>query len=290
MLKFKTTQKVVKIGKIKVGGQLGENPTVLVGSIFYHRQKLLLNEKTGDIDKEEAETLIKLQEEFSDKTRNPCMVDLVVSTEEAMIKLLGFVSEITENPILIDSPNHKVMIAGVKYAAEVGLKDRVVYNSLIQDSKQEEFEAIKQSGLESAVLLAYQRGFITSGGRVKAIRELLPKAEKAGIIKPLIDTYVIDVPSLSMACRAMLDIKIDCGLPCGNGAHNAISTWVGFKKRMGHQAVKPTTIVLNSVPVVLGADFILYGPIEDSKYIFPAVSAINSSYKFLYKRGEVLEL
>jgi len=290
MLKFGTQQKVFEIGKVKVGGQPGENPTVLIGSIFYHGHKVVADEKTGKLHKEEAERLIKLQEEFSDKTGNPCMLDVVGSTEEAMERFISFVADVTEAPFLIDSPSVEVKVAGVKYASEVGLEKRVVYNSLILESKPEEFEVLKGSGVESAILLAYERGVMTSKARVKALKELLPKAEEAGITKPLLDTFVIDIPSLSIACRAMLDLKRHLGLPCGCGAHNAISTWAGFKKRMGAEAIKPCTVTVNVAPIVLGADFVLYGPIEDCKYVFPSVHAINTSYKYLYKMKEQLEL
>lgn len=290
MLKFKTSQKIFRIGEVQIGGQPGENPTLLIGSLFYHGQKLLLDEKRGEIDKEETEAVINLQEEFSDKTKNPCMIDLVGTTEESIKKLLSFVSGITTTPILIDSPNINVRIAGVEYAHEIGLENRIVYNSLIPDAKPQEFEALSENGVKSAVLLTYQKGFMTSLGRVETIKDLLKKTEKKGISKPIIDTFVMDVPSLSMASRAIISIKNDTGLPCGCGAHNAMSTWAGFKKRMGSQAVIPCTVAMNTVPVVLGADFVLYGPIEDCKFVFPAVSAINSSYKYLLKNCEQLEL
>lgn len=290
MFKFKRKQKVFYIAGVKVGGQPGEYPITLIGSIFYHGHKILVDERTGKFHKKEAERLIKLQEEFSDKTGNPCMLDVVGSTEVAMEKFIGFVASVTDVPFLIDSPAVQVRVAGVKYAREVGLEKRVIYNSLMLKSKPEEFEALKESGVENAILLAYEKGFMTSKARVKALKELLPKAEEAGVTKPLLDTFVVDIPSLSIACRAMLDLKRDLGLPCGCGAHNAISTWVGLKERMGTQAVEPCTVTVNVTPLVLGADFILYGPIEDYKYVFPSVYAINTSYKYLHKMKEQLEL
>jgi tetrahydromethanopterin S-methyltransferase subunit H len=290
MLKFSTQQKIFEVGKVKVGGQPGENPTVLVGSIFYYGHRIVADEKTGNLHREEAEKLIRLQEEFSDKTGNPCMLDVVGSTGEAIKKFISFVADVTEMPILIDSPSVKVRIAGANYASEIGLEKRVIYNSLMPESKTEEFQAIKENRVESAILLAYKKAIMTSEARVKAIRELLPKVKEAGVTKLLLDTFVIDIPSLSMACRAMLDLKRELGLPCGCGAHNAISTWLGLKKRMGAQAVKPCAVTVNVTPVVLGADFILYGPIEDCKYVFPSVYAINTAYKYLYKTKEQLEL
>ena len=290
MFKYSKPQKILEIGKTKIGGQPGENPTVLIGSIFYHGHKILLDEKTGKIDKEKAEKIINLQQEFSDKTGNPHMLDVVVSSKNAIANIFNYIFDATDETILIDSGSDEVKFAAIQYARELGLERRIIYNSLTLESKLEEFKTIKESGLESAVLLAYKSGLITSINRVNIIENLLTMAEKAGITKPLIDTYVMDVPTLSLACRSMLDLKRGFGFPCGCGAHNAMSTWVGFKKRMGKQALKPCEVTVNSMPVVLGADFLLYGPIEDCEYIFPAVCAIDASYKYLYDTKEALKL
>jgi tetrahydromethanopterin S-methyltransferase subunit H len=290
MFSFGTHQEVYQLGEIKVGGQPGENPTVLIGSIFYHGHSVLTDESTGGIDREDAEKLIKLQEEFSDRTGNPSMLDVVASSKEAMERLVSFVAEVSEEQILIDSPSREAMIAGVRYAREVGLERRVVYNSLMPGSKRDEFEAIKENEIESALLLAYEKAIMTSEARVDALKRLLSRVEEGGVTKPLLDTFVIDIPSLSTACRAMLTLKEELGLPCGCGAHNAVSTWRGLKHRLGIQDVRPCTVAVNIAPVVLGADFLLYGPIEDCEHVFPAVHAIDTSYRYLYKAKDQLEL
>jgi tetrahydromethanopterin S-methyltransferase subunit H len=246
----------------------------------------MLDENAGKFDKEKAEGLIKLQEEFSDKTGNPCMLDVVGTTEQAMKTFISFVGDVTEKPFLIDSPSPSVRAVGAQYVKEVGLEERAVYNSLMPESKAEEFESVKQSGLRSSILLAYKGMLMTSEARVKAIKDLLPKVEEAGINKPLVDTCVLDVPSLAVGCRAILDLKAATGFPCGCGAHNAISTWAGFKKRMGAEAFTPCAVSVNTMPIVLGADFVLYGPLEDCKYVFPAVNAINMAQKYLARMKE----
>jgi len=40
--------------------------------------------------------------------------------------------------------------------------------------------------------------------------------------------------------------------------------------------------------IVLGADFLLYGPIEVAKEIFPAVYTVYTAYKYLARRKENL--
>ncbi|MEM2137236.1 MAG: tetrahydromethanopterin S-methyltransferase subunit H, partial [Candidatus Methanomethylicia archaeon] len=200
MLKFKTSQKVFEIGGVKIGGQPGENPTVLIGSIFYHKHSIVIDEKRGLFNKDKAEELIKLKEEYMDRTGNPGMMDVIGSTEEAICKFIDFVANVTDMPILIDSPSANVKIAGVKYAKETGLERRVIYNSLIPKSRGEEFEVIRENNIESAILLAYKIAITTSKARIEMLKELLKRAEEAGIRKPLLDTFVIDIPSLSIAC------------------------------------------------------------------------------------------
>jgi len=290
MFKFEREQKVFDIAGVKVGGQPGENPPVLIGSIFYHGHKIVVDANTGKFHKEEAERLINLQDEFSARTGIPCMLDVVASTKEAMERFISFVADATKIPFLIDALTTAVRIAGVKYANETGLRERVVYNSLMPETKPEEFDAVKESKVDSAILLAYKGGVANSKARVKMLKDLLSKAEEAGINKPLLDTFVIDIPSLSLACKALLDLKRELGLPCGCGAHNAIATWVGLKERLGAQAIKPCAVTVNVAPIILGADFILYGPIEDCKYVFPAAYAIYTSYKYVRKMEEQLKL
>ena len=100
---------------------------------------------------------------------------------------------------------------------------------------------------------------------------------EAGINNLLVDTCVFDLPSFGSACRAIIEVKNKLGLPTGIGAHNAISTWKGLKKKFGRYAVKPCISACMASAATVGADFILYGPIEDAKYVFPAVAMIDTA-------------
>lgn len=272
-----------------LGGQPGERPTVLIGTIFYHGHKILVNETTGDFNRERAEELINRQEEFSEKTGNPHMIDVVGTSPEAMRKFLDFVASTTDAPILIDGVSASVRISGLEYARESGLIDKIVYNSLTPESKPEELEKIKEFNVKNAILLAYNTREFSSNGRIKAIEMLLPKTYEAGIENPLIDTCVLDIPSLGMACRAVFNLKSKFGLPVGCGPHNAISTWKGLKTKMGKQAMHPSIASASAITAAIGADFILYGPIEHADYIFPAIALVDAAYSTLYiEEGKML--
>ncbi|MEM3736979.1 MAG: tetrahydromethanopterin S-methyltransferase subunit H [Candidatus Bathyarchaeia archaeon] len=275
MWKFEVTQKRFEIGKVGVGGHPGEYPTVLIGSIFYRRHKIVTDEWTGEFDRSMAEHAINVQDDFSDRTGNPCMVDVVASTPEAMIKYLDFAAKVSDSPLLIGGATPEARLAGLNYALKSGLADRVIYNSLTPSSSKDELEKIKAAGLKNAVLLAANLKNFTSEGRIRAVEELLPALSAAGVERLLVDTFVLDIPSLGQAFKAIYEVKNKFGLPAGCGAHNAVATWKGLKMKMGKQASKPALASASATVATGGADFILYGPIEDAPIVFPVVAMVN---------------
>lgn len=289
MLKFKNP-KFFEIGGIKVGGNPGEGKTLLIGSIFYKGHKIVENEKKGEFNRELAEKLIKEQEELSDKTELPGIVDIVGMSEEAMKRYIDFVASTTDKPFLIDSAMPEIKISALKFVKEIGLEKRVIYNSISPEVKEKELVALKESGVESAVVLTYTFNVLSSKARIEALQKILPKLELAGITKPLVDTFVIDVPSLPAAVKAGIEIKKNFGFPCGSGAHNAIASWKGLRNLLGKEAEKFAVIVANTLQIAFGLDFVLYGPIEDSKLVFPAVYTLSMAYKSLARTKDFIEL
>jgi tetrahydromethanopterin S-methyltransferase subunit H len=91
-------------------------------------------------------------------------------------------------------------------------------------------------------LLAYNLTDFTSGGRIKTVNALISAVNSIGIKRPLVDTCVLDVPTLGVSCKAIFQVKNEIGLPVGAGTHNAIGTWKGLKKKMGKQAVMPCSV------------------------------------------------
>ncbi len=289
MFKFKSIQKVYEIGGVRIGGAPWENPPVLMGSIFYHKHKIVKDEKNGEFDKEAAEELIKNVEELSNKTRIPAMLDVVSSSPNAIIRYLEFVSNMTKMPILIDALSIETMEASFKFVRDIGLTDRVIFNSLNAKSKDEEFKLLQEYNIKSSIFLLYTEKVIDVDVRLKNLELLLEKAKSYNIEKILVDTFVIDVPSLSAAMKTLIEIKSKYGLPCGAGAHNAISSQrKAFKERFGIDGMKACELASNLAIILLGADFLLYGPIESAKEVFPAVYTIYTSYRYLGRKKELL--
>ncbi len=277
LLEFSAEQKRFDIGGTGVGGQPGVRPTVLVGSMFYHGHDVLLDEDLGEFDADEAEKRIRIQEDFSERTGNPCMLDVVGATPEAIQKHLRFAAGVTQMPLLIDGTTTDVRLAGLKYVAEAGLADRVVYNSVQPEVQDDELAAIQEAGVTAAILLTYYLKDFTAQGRVQAVRELLPRLLDVGVNKLMVDTCVLDLATMGQAYSSLFDIKHEFGLPVGGGVHNAVAMWKGLKKKMGRDARKPCVAAACASTVAVGADFVLYGPVEDAPHVFPAVAMMDTA-------------
>ena len=271
MFKLNKEQKIFDIAGVKIGGQPGEIPTVMIGSIFYHGDKIVKDEKEGIFDQEKAEELLKQEEEVSVRTGNPRIIDVVGASPKAIVKYIDFIADVTESPFLIDGTTMKVRLEAVKHVADVGLVDRAVYNSITPEAKSEEIQAIKEAGLKSAILLMYNPRKPTIEGRMDVLRGskgLLSLAKKADIEKPIVDGTILGIPDPGVVAKTIYLVKKEFGLPAGCGAHNAVDRWHARRK------LDPTTYMISSVvanvtPIIMGANFLLYGPLKTAPKIYP---------------------
>ena len=279
MFRFRKEQMVFDIAGVKVGGDVGENPTVMIGSIFYKGDKSVKDEAKGIFDQEAAGALIHKVEEMSDRTGLPAMLDVICTNPESAEKYLSFAAETTEMPLLIDAVSEEAAIRGLEVAKDLGIMERAVFNSITPETKDSIYCKIKEVGLKSAVILTYStRAIISSKERVKLLETLIPKVKAAGIEKILVDTVVLDISTLGLACKAIYEVKDQYGYPAGCGAHNAVSSWKALRKKKNPLLTSVCSSVVSSLPIAIGADFVLYGPIEAAEYVFPAICLIDAAY------------
>jgi tetrahydromethanopterin S-methyltransferase subunit H len=288
MFRFDKEQVVLDIAGVMVGGQPGEYPTVLAGTIFYGGHKIIEDEKAGTFDKEAAEELLKVQEEMSDTTGNPHWVHTFGQTPEAIVKYLEFVGEASDNPFLIDSTSAEARIAGANYATEVGLADRAIYNSINMAAEADEIVAVGETDLTASIVLGFNAMDMTPQGKLDiwenggSVLEkgLLEMAAESGIDKPLMDVAVTPLgQGAGPAVRTSYMQKSKWGYPSGAGIHNVPSAWDwmrNYKKSVdkggeGHPEAWPVADVgSNMIMQMAGGDFVLIGPIENCAMAFPA--------------------
>ncbi len=277
MFEYTAEQKVLEIGKTKIGGKPGINPTVLIGSIFFSGDKLVKNAKEGTIDMPNAEAMLQELVDVSSATGLPSMLDVVAESPKAIEKHLRYLVDATDTPLLVDgSGSEEVNLAGIQAAREGGFLDRVMLNSITPDTSMEALESFHKLGVKHALGLTFSNAAMASATKRLGLAEmLLDKATKAGFENIIIDTGVIDLLTLGLACKAQHMIKDKFGVPVGCGAHNAVSTWRGLVPKFGKDAKKPAFVGSSLMPVTLGADFVLYGPIKHAPIVFPSVAMID---------------
>ncbi len=234
MIRFDKEQVVIDVAGVKVGGQPGEYPTVLAGTIFYGGHNIISDEKAGVFDKDAAEERIKTMEEMQDVTGNPCIVQTFGATPEAIVKYLEFVGDICEAPFMIDSTSAEAKVAGAKYADEAGLAERAIYNSINMASEADELAAVAETDISASIVLGFNpmeagvEGKINiweNGGSVLD-KGLMEMAEECGITKPFMDVAITPLgQGAGPALRTSYAVKSKWGLPVGSGIHNVPSAW-----------------------------------------------------------------
>ena len=292
VFKFETEQKIFDIGNVKIGGQPGQLPTVMVGSIFYHGDKIIISEEEGTFDKHTAEQLLLQEAEISQKTGNPRIVDVCSAWPNAIVKFIDFVSEKIDGPFFVDGTTAAVRVAAAKHVAEVGLSDRAVFNSISPEVKPEELEAIRDAKITAAILLTYNSKNMTIAGKLSTLRDsperkgLISVALEAGVQKMLVDTTVLDIPDPGPIAKACYTVKRDFGLPSGAGVHNAVDRWISRKKQ-DPLSYRINNAVAHVTPIVMGANFLLYGPLKRASEIYPACGLADAyvSYSMRQEYG-----
>ena len=286
MFKFDKEQIVFDFAGVKMGGQPGEYPTVLCGTIFYGGHNIINDELTGDFDHERAEKLLNDMISMSDVTGNPCIAQVFGQTEEAIVKYLEFVGDHCDIPFLIDSTSADARVAGAQYADESGLTERAIYNSINMSADKSELGALKETDIDASIILGFNPMNSTVMGKMAMWENgddgayekgLLEVAEECGITKFMMDTAVTPLgQGAGISGRASFAEKAKWGYPVGSGIHNIPSAWDwlrDFKNETGNKtAFTVCDIGANILQVMCCGDFVLFGPIDNSTICFPAIA------------------
>lgn len=275
---------------VPMGGLPGEAPTLLVGSMFFDRQKLVHDASSGEFEEDSAKRLLDLQDHWAEKTGNPPCLDIIASTPRAMRRYLDFVTANFDGPVMIDGSDVSVRIAGIEYMAGQDLAHRVIYNSISSDSTTAECEAIEACHVKAAVVLAVNPSDFSIDGKLNLVERedgLLAKARECGIEDFLVDPGIIDLPSVGIAKEVIATVR-ESGCLAGAAPHNALGTWSGLTDKFGSDFKPAATAVLNALPAAWGADFVIYGPVSLAPTVFPAVAMVDAILaQPLLERGNI---
>ena len=275
MFKFSVDQVEYDICGLKIGGQPGVNPTVGIPSIFFTGHSIVTDDRKGAFEEKKAEKLINSLDVLKDQTGIPYMLDVVGNYPEALQRYVDWIAEKTQVPFLLDGITASVRIPVAKHCSEVGLEKRAIYNSISPEHTEDEVKALGQLNLEACVLLTFDKRVMSAAGRLDMLeKDLLPLARRVGFQKFLVDTMVLDVPSIGTASKACYMVKERLGLPAGCGASNATTQWE--KVRSDRDVYRSAHVAATITSVALGADFVMYGPVGYAPWVTWAIAAVDA--------------
>ncbi len=297
---FKTKQQSFDFKGITFGGAAGENPTVLVGGLFFTGQEVVIDTKTGTFDKNLAKKWIAIAEAASERTGHPLVLQIYGRTPEAMESHIPWIAESFDGPFMFESINSRARIRAIEVCEEQGLLDRAIYNGINISLKEEEKEALASSSLEMTVALGWSPKTTSLPERLKVIQQVLDISDELGFTKRLVDPATMPVGAgYGLDYRTIVAIKSEFGLPTCLGPHNAPSAWKFLKQPdYGEEPSQLSSIVASSVAAQLFAtDCIMFGSLKRSKEVFTAVSLIANaistglaeSYRTLGMKQDVFE-
>ncbi len=287
LFRFETEQKTFEIEGVKMGGQPGELPTVLIGNLFYKGMPEVTNHKKGKFDEESVLKWIRSAEKLSERVGVPHFLDIMAVYPEAMRRYITFISGHTESVLLIDGANPESRVAGLEIVRELGLQNKTIFNAISPQISEEVIEAISRSDVTAAVVIAYNEMDFSPAGRISALKGfnqqvgLLNVAEEAGVEKLLVDTMVFDIPSIAYAAEAIKLVKGELGYPSGCSPANATYDWRRSQDRLLGKAFAAYNASAHTVAQFSGADFLIYGPIKQAKNMIPT-SAMNDAILAYY--------
>lgn len=262
---------------MKVGGQPGELPTFLIGSIFWLGQKMVQDANKGIFDANEAEKIINTMQTQSDITGVPFGFDIVGTTELAFDKYIDFVAKHSDAPLMLDAMSPKTRMAAATMAKNMGLSERCFYNSVYKGVTDAELAVLKDSGIKMSIVLADNPKDNSLEGKMTVIQEALALADKGGITKPLIDTAIpAFAPDMGTAVRTIPVMKEKYGHPVGLGSGNVVTTMGWVKANIAKEFRKGCVTATNAIMQTAGANWLMIGPAEQAEWVFPAVAVVDT--------------
>ncbi|MBE0428273.1 MAG: tetrahydromethanopterin S-methyltransferase subunit H [Thermoleophilia bacterium] len=275
MFRFATPQKVFEFDGIKIGGQPGDNPPLLIASMFHNKDRILRDRK-GDFDREKAVDLIRKQEELSRATGIPAMVAMVANSPDEARIYIDFYTETTDMPFGIDMWVPKKRAKATEYVAEIGAQDKFLYNSITAWDKdiRGQVETLKNLGIKHVIIQAFDDEDQSPKGRLKSLKSILEQGADA-FDTVIVDTSVMNLPSTSFSLLANKMIKEELGYPCGAAYSNGTHMWQEAKDAWGQEGFRAMDAVAQGMSTALWSDFNLYGPIVTAPRIFPAVATAH---------------
>jgi tetrahydromethanopterin S-methyltransferase subunit H len=271
MFSFTKEQKVLDIKGVRVGGQPGVNPTLIITGFFFKSKP----------DRGLAERYIPGLISLSGKLGNPVIPDFFIKREEYVDDVVEIIKEILpgDHPFSVDIVDPAVKVKTLERLHEEDMLSRTIYNSIHVGVTSKEQEALEEYKPEAAIVLCFNPKDNSVDGRIEVLENsahlndkgLLDLAKEVGVDKLLLDTAAMSPGENSGAALAAIPVlKEEYGYPVGCAIHNVVekSTWL----KNYDDVYRVVDASSNSAVPLFGGDYVISGPVEYYNTVIPLVA------------------
>jgi tetrahydromethanopterin S-methyltransferase subunit H len=161
MFSFTQKQNIIDVFGIKIGGQPGKYPTVLIAGLFFK----------GKPNYKLAEKQISEMYELSKKTGNPAIPDFFIKKEDYIQEIINFIEKVIpkNKAFSIDIIDPKLKVETLKILSEKKLLTRTIYNSIHIGITDEEKESLKKCCPKAAIVVAFNPKDKSPDGKIEVL-------------------------------------------------------------------------------------------------------------------------
>ncbi|MDA8337081.1 MAG: tetrahydromethanopterin S-methyltransferase subunit H [Peptococcaceae bacterium] len=277
MFKLAQPQKVCRLGEWPVGGQPGENPPLLISSMFHNGDRILGNRKERSFDRDKARDYVLRQEELSARSGVPAVVAMVANSLDEMKTYIDFFLGISDQPFGIDMWVEKARLEVAAHVAGLGMQDRLLYNSITPWDKDipGQVARLRELGIKHVVVQAFNPEDQTPQGRVTGLRKMFEIIKEDDFESILVDAAVMNLPSTALSCLAARLVKEEFGWPAGVASSNGTYMWKEAREMWGSDGFNAINASGQAIAALLWADLLFSGPIVNIPKIIPAVACAS---------------
>lgn len=252
---------------------MSERP-ILVGSMFYHGDDVVLDADDGNIDVSKAARRMKKTRQLAEKYGVSFVMDIEIPSLACAQVIVDFMNEHTDCPFWISSFDAAMRLKACEMASAKGLKDRIHYSTLNYMSDEEEFRAVAEMGLKPVIQVFNPEDPFPDGYMAKA-EELLNKAVQAGTAQAdvILLPTVLDFGSIPLSISTIHCLKEKYGLPVCITSVGPVYKWA---KEMSPDTRRLLLASILTHTVSAGADLVHMGSVKRAFITFPVLSLLNT--------------
>jgi len=250
-----------------------DDSPVIIGSMFYQGDDLLIDAEKGIIDESKVMERIEKTRRLSDEHGVPFIIDVEIPSIKSAKQIIQSVSKNTDKPFWISSFNEEMRLKACEIALQEGLKERVYYSTLNYMSGEDEFQAVSDMGVRPIIQIFNPEDPYPEGYYTKA-EELMKMAQKTGVATEhavLLPT-VLDFGSIPIALSTIPTLKEKYSLPICIPSIGPVYKWAKDYAPNTRRLLLAATLTYTAR---LHADIIHIGTMKRAFIAFPVMSLLR---------------